>query len=58
MVCSKKREYIFNRAKRGEKKFDKIIHNQEVNEFVTNKTKLIINKINQNKNTQNYGFSF
>jgi len=49
-ACCKKRFEIFNRAKNGEKKFDRIIHSEAVNEYVSNKTKIIMNHFKKNKN--------
>ena len=50
--CYKKRIEIFNKAKRGEKNFDKIIHTQAVNEFISNKAQFIISYLNKNRNTK------
>ena len=50
-VCYKKRIEIFNKAKRGEKQFDRIIHTRSVHEFISNKAQ-IINKLNKNRNTK------
>lgn len=43
--CSHKRKEIYFRAKAGEKKFDKIIHNVVINEVKTEKNKEINNQI-------------
>ena len=51
-ACYKKRIEIFNKAKIGEKKFDKIIHTQAVNELISNKAQFIISHINKNRNTK------
>jgi hypothetical protein len=48
-VCSKKRMDIFNKAKNGEKKFDKIIHTKSVSEFISDKAKIIIYRLNKKK---------
>ena len=57
-ACCKKRIEIFNKAKRGEKKFDKIRHIQAVNELITNKAKIIISRINKNRNTKYVSTNF
>ena len=51
-ACYKKRVEIFNKAKRGEKKFDKIIHTQAVNELISNKAQFIISHLNKNRNAK------
>ena len=43
--CSNKRKEIYFRAKAGEKKFDKIIHTEVINEVTNEKIKEINNKI-------------
>jgi hypothetical protein len=57
-VCYKKRTEIFNKAKKGEHKFDKIIHTQAVNEFISNKAQIIISRLNKNKNTKYSSINF
>ena len=41
-LCREKRRYIFFRAKNGETKFEKIIHNEVVNEEITTRQKKIV----------------
>ena len=53
--CSHKRKEIFFRAKAGEKKFDKIIHREVIQEVQTNK---INNKIKDIKNKRNISRKF
>ena len=60
-ACSKKRIEIFNRAKNGEIYFNRIIHLEAVKEYVSNKTKIIMNHFNKKKNIKNkkeFGFNF
>ena len=45
--CSEKRRNIFFKAKAGENKFEKIIHNQVINEKNNNKMKFISNKLRE-----------
>ena len=47
VLCCKKRRQIFFRAKNGETKFDKIIHNDVINEDIKNKNDLIIDLNNK-----------
>ena len=47
VLCCKKRRQIFFRAKNGETKFDKIIHNDVINEDIKNKKDLIIDLNNK-----------
>jgi hypothetical protein len=44
-LCNKKRKEYYVMAKNGEKKFNKIIHNDVVNKNIETKTKTVINKI-------------
>lgn len=53
--CSKKRRDIYFKAKAGEKIFEKIIHNEVINEVKTENIKNIAKKFaSQNKNQQKY----
>ena len=51
--CSDKRKEIYFRAKAGEKKFDKIIHREVINEVKNEKIKEINNKIKSTINQLN-----
>jgi len=62
--CSEKRRKIFFKAKAGENKFEKIIHNQVINEknngkikFISNKLKEIVNKHNSNFKYKTHQFT-
>ena len=48
--CSSKRKIIFEKAKKGIIITDKIIHNETVNEIISNNNKIINKIINKNKN--------
>ena len=55
-LCKEKRRDIFFRAKNGETKFEKIIHNEVVSKEIVNKQKKIIQEINANKKFTNNQF--
>ena len=44
-LCNKKRKEYYIMAKNGEKHFNKIIHNEVINQNIETKTKVVINKI-------------
>lgn len=50
--CNERRKDIYLRAKNGENKFEKIIHNDVINEVKTEKIKEIVNKIKTTINKQ------
>jgi hypothetical protein len=56
--CSEKRRNIFFKAKAGENKFEKIIHNQVINEKNNGKIKFISNKLREIVKKHNSNFKY